>query len=169
MVSRKYLILLSMVGLLVALDQLTKNVVVSRFHLGDTMAVIANFFNITRVHNSGAAFGILATLPPNLRDPFFFVVPGGTLAIILVLFYRIRQEQTLTVYALAMIVGGALGNLADRMRLGFVVDFLDLHWHEGWHFPAFNVADAGITIGVFLLMISMLTDHDVRDLPRAVS
>lgn len=163
MASRKYLILLSMVGSLVSLDQLTKNAVVSRFHLGDTMAVIGNFFNITRVHNSGAAFGLLASLPPHLREPFFFVVPGITLLVILFVFYKLRQTQILSVYALAMILGGALGNLADRVRLGFVIDFLDFHLSDGVHFPAFNVADAGITIGVALLLLGMISERETEE------
>ena len=160
MISRKYLILLSTVGLVVALDQLTKNLVVSRFHLGDTQPLLESMLNITRVHNSGAAFGLLATLPPNLRDPFFFVVPGLTLAVILFVFYRLREAQSLSTYALAMIVGGALGNLADRIRLGFVIDFLDFHWYSGWHFPAFNVADAAISLGVAMLLVAMLQEKD---------
>jgi signal peptidase II len=160
MIPRKYLILISAVGLIVALDQLTKNLVVSRFHLGDSMPVLDSILNITRVHNSGAAFGLLATLPPNLRDPFFFLVPGLTLAVILFVFYRLRESQNLSTYALAMIVGGALGNLADRVRLGFVVDFLDFHWNAGWHFPAFNVADAAISLGVAMLLLAMLREKD---------
>jgi len=145
-------------GLLVALDQFTKNAIVTRFHLGDSMAVITGFFNVTRVHNSGAAFGLLATLSPEWREPFFFLVPGATLAVILFVFTRLRDVQSLSIYGLAMIVGGALGNLADRLRLGFVVDFLDFHWNGGWHFPAFNVADTAISLGVALLLVGMLLE-----------
>lgn len=160
MVPRKYLILLSTAGLVVALDQLTKNLVVNRFKLGDTLPVAGSFLSLTRVHNSGAAFGLMAGLPPNLRDPFFFLVPGVTLAVIFFVFYRLRESQGLSAHALSLIVGGAFGNLADRMRLGFVVDFLDVHWHTGWHFPAFNVADAAITLGVALLLFGMLVDKE---------
>lgn len=149
-----------MVGLLVALDQLTKSAVVSRFQLGQSVDVLTGLFNITRVHNAGAAFGLLATLPPDLREPFFFAVPILTLLIILVVFYKLRQNQTMSIYALAMIVGGALGNLADRIRLGFVVDFLDFHWNDRLHFPAFNVADAGITLGVAMLMLAMVSERE---------
>lgn len=160
MIPRKYLILLSTLGLIVALDQLSKNLVVSRFHLGDTMPVLDNILNLTRVHNAGAAFGLLASLPPRLREPFFFLVPGFTLAVILFVFYRLRESQHLSTYALAMIVGGALGNLADRIRLGFVIDFLDFHWNSSWHFPAFNVADSAITLGVAMLLVGMLQEKD---------
>jgi len=166
MVPRKYLILLSTNGLVVALDQITKNAVVARFRLGESLPLLGNVLSVTRVHNAGAAFGLLATLPPNLRDPFFFLVPGLTLAVILFVFYRLRDNQSISTYALAMIVGGALGNLADRIRLGFVIDFLDFHWNSGWHFPAFNVADSAITLGVALLLAAMLQEKDT-DAPAA--
>jgi signal peptidase II len=160
MVTRKYLILLSLSGFVVSLDQLTKNAVVNRFKLGETLPVVDSFFNISRVHNSGAAFGLLANLPPHLRDPFFFFVPALTLLVILAVFYKLRDTQSLSVYALASIVGGALGNIADRIRLGYVVDFLDFHLYGAWHFPAFNVADAAITTGVALLMLGMLYEKE---------
>ncbi len=160
MVSRKYLILLSLAGLVVSLDQLTKNAVVNNFKLGESYQVISSFFSISRVHNTGAAFGLLANLPSQYRDPFFFIVPAITLAVIFAVFYKLRDTQSLSVYALASIVGGALGNLADRFRLGYVVDFLDIHWNGGWHFPAFNIADSAITIGVALLMLGMLFERD---------
>ncbi|MGZ3650714.1 MAG: signal peptidase II [Bdellovibrionota bacterium] len=167
MVPRKYLILLSTNGLVLALDQITKNAVVARFRLGESLPLVSNFLSLTRVHNVGAAFGLLATLPSNLRDPFFFLVPGLTLAVIFFVFYRLRDNQSISTYALAMIVGGALGNLADRIRLGFVIDFLDFHWKSGWHFPAFNVADSAITLGVMLLLAAMLQEKDT-DAPAKV-
>lgn len=160
MVSRKYLILLSMLGFLVAADQLTKNFVAGHFHLGETKALLENFFNITRVHNRGVAFGLLTTLSSEMRDSVFFLVPGLTLLAIFFVFYRLRAGQTMSIYALSMIIGGALGNLVDRFRLGYVIDFLDFHWHEGWHFPAFNVADMGVTCGVGLLLFGMLTEKE---------
>lgn len=163
MVSRKYLILLSLSGFVVSLDQLTKNAVVAEMKLGETTPVIDGLFSISRVHNTGAAFGLLATLPPHLRDPFFLLVPAFTLAIILGVFYKLREAQSLSVYALASIVGGALGNIADRIRLGYVVDFVDIHWNYRWHFPAFNVADAAISLGVFMLLLGMLYEREADD------
>lgn len=160
MVPRKYLILLSTTGLVVALDQLTKNLVVSRFRLGDSLPVIDKMMNITRVHNAGAAFGLMAGVSPSLRDPLIFIVPGIVLAVILFVFSRLRENQNLSAHALAMIVGGAFGNIADRLRLGFVIDFLDFHFNAGWHFPAFNVADAAIVVGVGLLLFGMLQDKE---------
>lgn len=160
MVPRKYLILLSTTGLVVSVDQLTKNVVTNHFRLGETQPLLQNLLSLTRVHNSGAAFGLLATLPPNLREPFFFLVPAFVLAIIFFVIYRLREHQAMSAQALALIVGGAFGNLADRIRLGFVIDFVDVHWNNGWHFPAFNVADAAITFGVALLLLGMLQEKE---------
>lgn len=169
MVPRKYLILLALSGLIVALDQLTKNFVVARLRLGESFTVISQVFNLTRVHNTGAAFGLLASLPPDIREPFFYGMPAIVLAIILIVFYRLHQAHTLSIYALALIVGGALGNLADRLRLGFVVDFLDLHWNDLWHFPAFNLADAAISAGVALLMLGLISEREVAARPEVVS
>lgn len=160
MVPRKYLILLSASGLLVSADQLTKNAVVNSFRLGDSLPVLEGLFNITRVHNTGAAFGIFATAAAEWREPFFFIVPCLTLAVILAVFHKLREDQGFTVYALSLIVGGALGNLADRIRLGFVIDFLDFHWKERWHFPAFNVADSAISVGVAMLLLNMIFDRE---------
>lgn len=162
MVSRKYLILVAMTGMLVSLDQLTKFLVTSRFHLGETKQVIADFFNMTLVYNSGAAFGILSNLPEAYREPFFFVVPGITLVFLLVFFSRVMEERQLTIYALSLIVGGALGNMMDRLRIGKVIDFLDFHWRGTYHFPAFNLADSAITLGVFLLFLSMIYEKEAE-------
>lgn len=161
--SRKYLILLSLMGFIVSLDQLTKNAIVNNFRLGESLPVLPAFFNISRVHNTGAAFGLLANLPPNVRDPFFFIVPGITLLVILIVFYKLKENQSVSVYGLSAIVGGALGNLADRIRLGYVVDFLDFHLDSQWHFPAFNVADAAITTGVGMLMLGMLYEKEATE------
>ena len=166
MVLRKFLILLSFNGLVVSLDQLTKNIVANSFKLGASKEIFATWFSITRIHNPGAAFGLLASLPPPFREPFFFLVPTLTLLFILALFFRLKEEQTLTIYALSLIVGGAFGNLADRIRLGFVIDFFDLHFKHKWHFPAFNIADMAITLGVALLLVGMLQERDSEHQPR---
>jgi signal peptidase II len=155
MVPRKYLILLALTGMLTAFDQLFKFLVISRFRLGESIELVQNFFNVTRVHNAGAAFGLLATLGPTWREPLFFVLPFSMLAVIFVVFYRLRESQRVSIFSLSLIVGGACGNLADRLRLGYVVDFLDFHWYQRSHFPAFNLADMAISLGVALLVFSM--------------
>lgn len=162
MIQKKYLILLAMIGTLVSLDQLTKFLVSSRFQLGESLAVLEGFFHITLVHNTGAAFGILANLPDSYREPFFFLVPGITLVVILAVFARLNEKQNISVYALSLIMGGALGNIVDRMRLGYVVDFVDFHFQHKMHFPAFNVADTAITVGVGLLFLSLIYEKETR-------
>lgn len=147
---------------MVSVDQLTKNTIVSRLHFGESIQVFQSYFNLTRVHNFGAAFGLLSSLPPGSRELFFLVVPIITLLIILFVFYRLREQQGSNVYALSMIMGGALGNLADRIRLGYVIDFFDFHWRSGWHFPAFNIADSAISLGVGLLLLSMLAEKELE-------
>ena len=153
MLQRKHLILLSLAGAIISFDQLIKTVVVNRFHLGESKEIIPNFFNITLVHNPGAAWGMLATLDPAIREPFFAIVPLITLAIILFVFQRLHSEQKLSIFALSAIVGGAIGNLIDRARIGYVIDFLDFHYRT-YHFPAFNLADSAITLGVFVLLLT---------------
>lgn len=162
MIPKKYLILLATIGTLVSLDQLTKFIILNRFTIGERSEVIENFFHLTLVFNSGAAFGMLANLPEDIREPFFFIVPGITLAIILYVFHRLAEQQRTSVYALALIVGGAIGNIVDRARLGQVVDFLDFHLGNTYHFPAFNLADTAITLGVFLLFLSLFVEKEGR-------
>jgi signal peptidase II len=162
MIKRKYLILLAVQGLIVSLDQLTKFLIVSAFHTGESVAVIPSFFNITFVRNSGAAFGILSDLNNPLREPFFLIVPGLTLAAILYIFTKMHDRQMFSIYGLSLIIGGALGNIVDRVRIGTVIDFLDFHWQNKYHFPAFNVADSAITVGAVLLIISMVLEKDLN-------
>ena len=151
---------MAMTGMLVALDQLTKLVIIDNFRLGESKEVLKNIFNITRVHNPGAAFGFLAGLPEQYREPFFLIVPVITLLIILAIFSKLLESQLLSIYSLSLIVAGAIGNLIDRIRLGYVVDFLDFHWQYKAHFPAFNVADSAISAGVFILLLSIFLEKD---------
>lgn len=161
MIKRKYLILLSVQGLIIALDQLTKFLIVQSFHLGQSMPVIPSFFNLTLVRNSGAAFGFLSDMNNPMREPFFLVVPGLTLAAIFYIFTKMTDRQIFSIYGLSLIMGGAIGNIVDRIRIGTVIDFLDFHWKEAYHFPAFNIADSAITIGAMLLIVSMVLEKDL--------
>ncbi len=155
----KYVILLVVAGLVIALDQLTKYLVVDRFRLGDTVPVILNFFNLTYVQNKGAAFGLLSQAHPNFRVPFFIVVPLIALFTIIYVFRKIPDDDSKLSVALSLVIAGAIGNLIDRLTLGYVVDFLDFHWHWSYHFPAFNVADSAICVGVGLIMLDLLVQE----------
>ena len=142
---------------IIVLDQLTKRIVVNGFELYDRVNVLP-FFDLVRLHNTGAAFSILADADGWQRW-FFSILSFVVSVVIAVWISRLPKAKWIESLALALILGGALGNLYDRVVLGYVVDFLDFHW-SGWHFPAFNVADSGITIGAVLLILDMFSTHE---------
>jgi signal peptidase II len=139
---------LSFAAVLIALDQLTKWVISSHFALGEVMS-ITSFFNLVLAHNPGASFSFLSEAGGWQRWFFTVIALGASAWIIRLL--QSHSQQKLFCLALAFILSGALGNVIDRMLLGYVVDFLDFHWDEH-HFAAFNVADAAINIGAALLI-----------------
>ncbi|MFQ5847103.1 MAG: signal peptidase II [Candidatus Methylomirabilales bacterium] len=143
---------------IVVLDQLSKFFVQGMLLLGQIIPVIPSFFNLTYVLNPGAAFGFLAGAPAAVRNPFFTAI--SVLAVLFILYYRSqhRHMRLLPSLALACILGGAVGNLIDRLRLGMVVDFLDFYYGT-YHWPAFNLADSAITVGVALMFVEILTDR----------
>jgi signal peptidase II len=138
------------------LDQFTKVLILGYYQLGDS-TYVTSFFNIVRVHNSGAAFSFLANAGGWQR--WFFTAIGLGAAVFIVWMLRSHPGEKLFAFALACILGGALGNVIDRLLHGYVVDMLDFHWaflsglFPGGHFPAFNVADAGISIGAVALIL----------------
>ena len=144
---------LTVVGLL--LDQATKLYIDRSMQLFDSIPVLPNFFNFTYVRNRGAAFSFLSDA--SWRLPFFIGISLVASVAILVAFHKLRDDQKLAQVSLAMIFSGAIGNLIDRVRLGEVIDFLDVHWYRH-HWPAFNVADSLICVGVFLLALDMLLE-----------
>ena len=152
----RYQILLAVSALVLVLDQLTKIYIDRTMELHSSITVIEGFFNITYLRNKGAAFGILANSA--WRLPFFLLVSTIAVAVILVVIKRLRDDQVLNADSLSLIFSGALGNLIDRVRLGEVIDFLDVHW-KGHHWPAFNIADSAICVGVFLLAIEMIQEE----------
>jgi signal peptidase II len=141
--------------LTIFIDQWSKFAVVEKFYLGESITVIPNYFNITYVRNTGAAFGIMADSPSWFRVPFFTIVPLIALWVIAYLFKKLEDDNWIVASALSLVVGGAIGNLIDRIRVGYVIDFLDFHWKYESHFPAFNVADAAICVGVAILLIDV--------------
>lgn len=150
--KKKYIILLVLTLSFLILDQWTKHLVHGSFAWGESRPVVKGVFSLTYVRNSGAAFGILHKAPPHLRDPFFIVVPLVALFVILFLFVRLPSNQLLTATALSLILSGAIGNLIDRLRFGYVIDFLDF-FIKDYHWPAFNVADSCIVVGVGILFV----------------
>ena len=135
--------------LILIADQFTKVLILGYYKLGDA-TYVTSFFNVVRVHNAGAAFSFLASAGGWQR--WFFTGIGLVAAIFIIWMLKSHPGQKLFSFALACILGGAIGNVIDRTLYGYVVDFLDFHY-AGWHFPAFNVADSGITIGAVCLIL----------------
>ena len=133
-------------------DQFTKTLIVGAFQLGDSHTV-TSYFNIVRAHNTGAAFSFLAGAGGWQR--WFFIGLGIAAALFIVWLLRSHGGQRLFSWALALILGGALGNVIDRFIHGYVVDFLQFHY-ASWAFPSFNVADSAITIGAACLILDEL-------------
>lgn len=156
--NRKTRTVLLIVGTLLLLDQLTKTLVVYTLDLHESIPVIGSVFHLTRVHNTGAAFGLLAQAPEWFRQPFFLTATGIAVFALILFLRRTEETNRLVVMAIAAILAGALGNLIDRVVYGEVIDFLDFHW-RGYHWPAFNVADSSITLGVMGLLWSSLREH----------
>jgi signal peptidase II len=145
---------ISATGLL--LDQASKLQINRTMSLYQSIPVIDGCFNIFYIRNQGAAFSFLSQA--SWRLPFFIAVSLIASAVILVAFGRLRNDQRLAQASLAMIFSGAVGNLIDRVRLGEVIDFLDVYW-KSYHWPAFNVADSLICVGVALLALDMLREE----------
>jgi signal peptidase II len=155
MAVTRFQVELSIAAAVVVLDQVVKAIVRSTFELHESVVVIPSFFNLTRVHNYGAAFGLMNAAEFPFKTAVLSIV--ATLALGALSWYgaTLPAEQRLARLGLALIIGGAAGNLIDRLRSGYVVDFVDLYWRD-WHFWAFNVADAAITVGVSLMILDLL-------------
>ncbi len=160
---KKYSIVFGFAAVVLALDQLTKWYIRRTVSLYESIAVIDRLFHITHVRNSGGAFSLFANASEAVRLPFFLLVSAVAVAVLLVFVRRVRPEQRGLLFALGLILGGALGNLVDRVVFGQVTDFLDFHW-RGYYWPAFNVADSCITTGMLILLFhSLLTRGHADD------
>jgi len=138
----------------VILDQVSKYAIRTNFELYESVAVIVGSFNLTYIENTGAAFGFLS----NVSFPFktTILALAATIALLFIAFYMVTlpSSQWIARTGLSCILGGAMGNLIDRITTGAVVDFIDLYW-RGWHFWAFNVADTAITVGVIMMIVDL--------------
>ena len=132
-------------------DQVTKALVQQHFYLGETIAIIPEFFHFTYVRNPGAAFGMFGHSADWIRIPLFFGVPVIACFWLTWLIWTTRNVKKLQCLAYSLILAGAIGNLIDRFSMNYVVDFLDFFW-KTHHFPAFNIADSSITIAAFILI-----------------
>ncbi len=132
-------------------DQVSKAAVSSALKMHEIRPIIHGLLNLTRMHNTGAAFGLLAGQVSPVRTLFFLAVSFFAIGVVLWMLLRLSPSQKVELVALSLILGGALGNVVDRARLGEVVDFIDIYYRN-YHWPAFNVADSAISIGVILLL-----------------
>ncbi len=131
------------------LDQVTKLAVAANMQLYQSIQVLP-FFNLTYVHNTGAAFSFLSEAGGWQR--WFFAVLAFVISVVITVWLvRLKRHETLLAVSLALVLGGAVGNLIDRLAYGYVIDFLDVYYQD-WHWPAFNIADSAITIGVALMI-----------------
>ena len=168
---RKYLLLAVGSAVTIAADQITKMWSVKALSQSgtlpadaarirgpgyDTYVVFESWWNFKLAGNKGAAWGLFRDLPEQWRVAFFVVISLVAIAVIVSLFRK--AEHRLLQWALTLILGGAMGNLIDRVRLGFVIDFIDWHTNDTWHWPTFNIADVAISVGVGLLLVDMLVN-----------
>jgi signal peptidase II len=139
----------------IILDQITKLIIIKTLPLYDEVVVIPGFFNIVHFLNPGGAFGFLAGVNSHIRHLFFIVIAVAALGLVFYLYKSTPATHRFLSAAFALIFGGALGNLVDRFRFGQVVDFLDFYVNS-WHWPAFNVADSAITVGICIFIFHLV-------------
>ncbi len=154
--KNKYYFLFLLTTLIVGLDQLSKYWICKLVPLYSRVEVIDGFFNIIHIRNSGVAFGLFKRFGSDYRIVSMLIVAAIAVFLIFFLVSQLKRGCELQAFSLSMILGGAIGNLIDRLMLGEVVDFMDLHWGTVYHWPAFNVADSAITVGIVLIIFDEL-------------
>ena len=154
MKKRYYLMACPAVAVII-LDQLSKWAVVSRLRIHEGVPVITGFFDLVHVRNRGMAFGLMNR--PGIDFTFYFLVAASLGAIVLLLlwFFKLKDGDSRLTVGLSLILGGAVGNLIDRLRFREVIDFLDFYLGQ-YHWPVFNLADSAITVGTFLVALSLI-------------
>jgi len=151
----KYLKLAVIAGFVIIFDQITKAVIQNTVPLYHSIEVIPGFFSITHIHNPGGAFGFMANKSSGLRNLIFLFLSSSAICLIFYLYKNTPKKYSLLSACFALILGGALGNLIDRIRFGEVVDFLDFYIGN-YHWPAFNVADSAITVGIAIYLFHLI-------------
>ncbi len=153
--NNKYGRLLLIAGTIVIADQITKAVVLAEMALYESINIIPGFFSLTHIHNPGGAFGFLAQQDSAVRVAVFLVASTVAIGLIFIFYRQIPRSHPVLASGLALIFGGAIGNLIDRLRFGKVVDFLDFYIGN-LHWPAFNVADSAIVVGVTIFLVHLV-------------
>ena len=157
LMRKKYLLSTVIALIVIILDQYTKYLLIQSFALHQSLDIIEHFITIVHVRNRGIAFGLFAGQGSGLQVLVLTVTSLLAITFIFYLLKSVKETQYYAIITLSLILGGAIGNLIDRIRWGEVVDFIDLHWYQ-YHWPAFNCADSAISIGLVLLLIGMVTN-----------
>ncbi|HZE20727.1 MAG TPA: signal peptidase II [Desulfobaccales bacterium] len=165
--SRKYFIFVVLLVAGLALDQVTKALVAQRLPLGSQVPLIPAFLNLVHIQNQGAAFGMLSGWPPYYTWWFFVAVSVVVLTVLGYLLWRLPEDHWPAALGYSLILTGALGNLIDRIRLGAVVDFIDVYWRS-YHWPAFNVADSLVCVGAAILVWVIIREEKTADASNPV-
>jgi signal peptidase II len=155
MLKNKYIKLVVVAGSIILLDQFTKGLILRYLPFNNTIPVIKGFFNITHIRNPGGAFGLMANLSPTLRSIIFLFVSSLAAGLIFYFYKKTPAKYSWLAAAFALIFGGAIGNLIDRIRFGMVIDFLDFYVGR-LHWPAFNIADSAISIGIGIFLYHLM-------------
>ena len=165
--KNKYLLLFCISNVLIILDQFTKSWITTHIPQGYSMEVIRNFFSLTHIRNPGVAFGLFAENGSEFKSLIFIIFSAIAIVAILVFFHQAPRHRRIVHVGLILVFSGAIGNLIDRILYHEVIDFLDF-FYNGYHWPAFNVADSCITIGVGFLFIDLF-QRDQASPPEEVS
>ena len=155
MPQNKYTRLVIVAGLVVLADQITKALILKYLPLHKSIPVIAGLFDITHVLNPGGAFGLMANMSVVVRTVVFLFISSLAVGLIFYFYIKTPRGYIFLAAGFALIFGGAIGNLIDRVRFGMVVDFLDFYIGN-YHWPAFNIADSAITVGIFIFLFHLL-------------
>jgi signal peptidase II len=167
--SRIRYLLLGMIAVIVIVaDQVTKYSIVQSMRLHESIPIVPNLFSLTYIRNPGAAFGLLAGSSNAFRMVFFGMTSLFALALLGTILFRLPEKDWIGQLSIAGILGGAIGNLIDRLRFGEVIDFLDVYI-ESYHWPAFNVADSAITVGVVCLIVHFAFERKDEPVPATDS
>jgi signal peptidase II len=150
-VDKRTQLIVAVVLVILLLDQATKILVAQTIALHERIPIVTSFFDLTHLRNPGAAFSLFAQAPEWFRQPFFFLVTGVAIVALSLFLYRSKNEGLFLIIAVSGVLAGAIGNLIDRIMYGEVIDFLLFYW-GGYYWPAFNVADSCITLGVIGLL-----------------
>jgi len=155
MLKNRYIKPAAVSALVVIADQISKALILKYLPVHHSIPVIRGLFDITHIHNPGGAFGLMANMSETVRTFVFIFVSSLAVCLILYLFIKTPRSHTFLAIGFALILGGAVGNLIDRFRFGIVVDFLDVYVGK-FHWPAFNIADSAITVGILIFLSHLL-------------